>query len=98
MVPTEPKVNYQISSAVPCMIIPYYLLAYLSVYYYYVIQIRFSHIDFWTKDYGSLKLMHKNKIYPYRVILTVTMKDSQFVLPVKSQEVHGCMLNGQSIG
>ena len=56
------------------------------------IQIRLSHIDFWTKDYGSLKLMHKNKIYPYRVILTVTMKDSQFVLPIKFR---GCSTDSQ---
>ena len=44
-----------------------------------------SDIDFWKDKYNdtSMHLKHDLKIYPPRVIMTVTMKTSTFVLPVK---------------
>ena len=60
----------------------------------YTIQIKLSHIDFWTENYETMELKHKKKVYPYRVIVTVTMvqESSRFILPIKFR---GCSADSQ---
>ena len=50
------------------------------------LQIKASDIAFWDKNFSIMKRQHEWRMYPPRVKMTVSIKDSSitdFVLPVK---------------
>ena len=62
------------------------IAAILIHFNFYTLQIKASDIAFWDKNFTIMQRKHERKMYPPRVKMTVSIKDSSlthFVLPVK---------------
>ena len=57
-------------------------------------QIRAAEIDFWGKDFDTMKTRHVRRMYPPRVKMTVLMNSSEYLfkLPIK---FIGCSADSQ---
>ena len=59
-------------------------------------QIKACDIDFWKNSFDDMKLMHKTKLYPPRVKMTIVMKvDSASAVSVLPVRFFGCSDNSQ---
>ena len=57
-------------------------------------QIRITDIEFWNRDANDMKRRHERKMYPPRVVMTISIRNPELThtLPIKFE---GCADNSQ---